>query len=239
MYYPKYKSESSLMEVCEGGEGWGGCTYVCVCWGMGGWMCVYNHTNPFILHSTSSELPALLQAGRPDTGRGRVQTEAGPRQSEAHTQHPLQSYVHTYSLCVSLPVSVTCQLVMSLNVVMYSILSFCHLTMSHCTATYMPVTQLCGRASDMSCCRTVNNCQITVCTCHLVSCVLHVTSLSSGATCTDPAPSPPLPQNSSSWVLNDLAAVYWRVMGNGEMAVRCLKVALQHSPAKCRVSVGV
>ena len=46
--------------------------------------------------------------------------------------------------------------------------------------------------------------------------------------------SPPLPlrQNSSSWVLNDLAAVYWRVMGNGEMAVRCLKVALQHAPAK-------
>ena len=50
---------------------------------------------------------------------------------------------------------------------------------------------------------------------------------------------PPLPQNSSSWVLNDLAAVYWRVMGNGEMAVRCLKVALQHAPAKYRVSVSV
>ena len=50
---------------------------------------------------------------------------------------------------------------------------------------------------------------------------------------------PPLPQNSSSWVLNDLAAVYWRVMGNGEMAVRCLKVALQHTPAKYRVSVRV
>ena len=44
-------------------------------------------------------------------------------------------------------------------------------------------------------------------------------------------------QNSSSWVLNNLAAVYWRVMGNGEMAVRCLKVALQHAPAKYRVRV--
>ena len=28
-------------------------------------------------------------------------------------------------------------------------------------------------------------------------------------------------------------------MGNGEMAVRCLKVALQHAPAKYRVSVRV
>ena len=60
--------------------------------------------------------------------------------------------------------------------------------------------------------------------------------LSTAVTCVDPTP---LPQNSSSWVLNDLAAVYWRVMGNGEMAVRCLKVALQHAPAKYRVSVSV
>ena len=72
-----------------------------------------------------------------------------------------------------------------------------------------------------------------------MSSVFYITNLSSGATCFDPVPSPPLPQNSSSWVLNDLAAVYWRVMGNGEMAVRCLKVALQHAPAKYRVSVGV
>ena len=28
-------------------------------------------------------------------------------------------------------------------------------------------------------------------------------------------------------------------MGNGEMAVRCLKVALQHAPAKYRVRVRV
>ena len=28
-------------------------------------------------------------------------------------------------------------------------------------------------------------------------------------------------------------------MGNGEMAVRCLKVALQHAPVKYRVSVRV
>ena len=49
----------------------------------------------------------------------------------------------------------------------------------------------------------------------------------------------PSTQNSSSWVLNDLAAVYWRVMGNGEMAVRCLKVALQHAPVNYRVSVRV
>ena len=28
-------------------------------------------------------------------------------------------------------------------------------------------------------------------------------------------------------------------MGNGEMAVRCLKVALQHAPAKYRMSVRV
>ena len=134
------------------------------------WICVYNHTNPSILHSTSSELPALLQAGRPDTGRGRVQTEAGPRQSESHTStHCRATYIRT--LCVSLPVPVTCQLVMSHNVVMYSILSPLNVTPhSLLSLRHVDMTQTCHALYS------VNNCQFTVSTGWPVSC--HQTPLS-------------------------------------------------------------
>lgn len=43
-----------------------------------------------------------------------------------------------------------------------------------------------------------------------------------------------LDKNASCWVANVMAGVYWRVTGNGEMSVRCLKAALQTAPAKHR-----
>ena len=43
-------------------------------------------------------------------------------------------------------------------------------------------------------------------------------------------------QNCSSWVLFNLAALYWRVAGEGELAVNCLKHALFHSGPSNKVN---
>ena len=36
-------------------------------------------------------------------------------------------------------------------------------------------------------------------------------------------------QNESSWVLYNLAALYWRIVGDGQQAIKCLKLALHVS----------
>ena len=46
-------------------------------------------------------------------------------------------------------------------------------------------------------------------------------------------------QNSTSWVLSNLAALYWRVVGQGQLAIKCLKHALYYSNEHNRVKVGV
>ena len=46
-------------------------------------------------------------------------------------------------------------------------------------------------------------------------------------------------QNSTSWVLSNLAALYWRVVGQGQLAIKCLKHALYYSNEQNRVRVGV
>ena len=43
-------------------------------------------------------------------------------------------------------------------------------------------------------------------------------------------------QNSSSWVVLNLAALYWRVNGNATRAVQCLRAALYFSPTQYKVS---
>ena len=48
-------------------------------------------------------------------------------------------------------------------------------------------------------------------------------------------PPPPFPQNSTSWVVTNLAALYWRVVGQGPPAVQCLKNALHYGPDNMRV----
>ena len=36
-------------------------------------------------------------------------------------------------------------------------------------------------------------------------------------------------QNDSSWILSNLAALYWRIHGDGEQAINCLKHAIYYS----------
>lgn len=43
-----------------------------------------------------------------------------------------------------------------------------------------------------------------------------------------------LKQNVTSWVLNNLAAVYWRVLGHAEFAIDCLVAAYHFSPAHAK-----
>ena len=45
------------------------------------------------------------------------------------------------------------------------------------------------------------------------------------------------PQNSTSWVLSNLAALYWRVVGQGQLAIKCLKHSLYYSNEYTRVSL--
>ena len=45
-------------------------------------------------------------------------------------------------------------------------------------------------------------------------------------------------QNSTSWVLSNLAALYWRVVGQGQLAIKCLKHSLYYSNEYTRVSVN-
>jgi hypothetical protein len=40
----------------------------------------------------------------------------------------------------------------------------------------------------------------------------------------------------SSWVLSNLAALYWRIVGQGQLAIKCLKHALYFSKDDQRVS---
>ena len=42
-------------------------------------------------------------------------------------------------------------------------------------------------------------------------------------------------QNNTCWVLPNLAALYWRITGDGQQAIKCLKHALHHSPPPNRV----
>jgi len=44
-------------------------------------------------------------------------------------------------------------------------------------------------------------------------------------------------QNSTSWVLNNLASLYWRVKGHAVHAVDCAMVAYQYSPKHTVVSI--
>ena len=41
-------------------------------------------------------------------------------------------------------------------------------------------------------------------------------------------------KNSTSWVLSSAAALYWRVKGNAEEAVNCLRHSLYYAPFKMR-----
>ena len=44
-----------------------------------------------------------------------------------------------------------------------------------------------------------------------------------------------LRSNSTSWVLSTAAALYWRVRGNSEQAVKCLRHSLYYSPREMKV----
>lgn len=41
--------------------------------------------------------------------------------------------------------------------------------------------------------------------------------------------------NTNSWILSNLAALYWRIVGQGQMAIKCLKHALYFSDENSRV----
>lgn len=41
--------------------------------------------------------------------------------------------------------------------------------------------------------------------------------------------------DSTSWVLSNLAALYWRIVGQGQLAIKCLKHALYYSDESVRV----
>jgi len=45
-----------------------------------------------------------------------------------------------------------------------------------------------------------------------------------------------LDSNPNSWVLSNLAALYWRIVGQGQLAIKCLKHALYFSDENARVS---
>jgi len=42
-------------------------------------------------------------------------------------------------------------------------------------------------------------------------------------------------QNSTSWVLNNLASLYWRVKGRGDLAANCLLAAYHSAPSNAKV----
>ena len=44
-------------------------------------------------------------------------------------------------------------------------------------------------------------------------------------------------QNSSSWVLLNVASLYWRVQGDTVEAIKCLRQALYFSPSNARVGI--
>ena len=130
--------------------GWGSC----VCWGMYWWMGVHNHSN---FHLSFTPPPqSFLHSFKP---ADLTLEEAGSRLRQAldkvrHTQHPLQSYVHTYSVCVT---ACTCHL--SARHVTQRCNVFNSVT-PQCHTTQLTVTQACGHDSDMSCsliCEQVSN----------------------------------------------------------------------------------
>lgn len=41
-------------------------------------------------------------------------------------------------------------------------------------------------------------------------------------------------KNESNWVISNLAALYWRIVGNGQQAIKCLKHSLYHAPINHR-----
>lgn len=43
-------------------------------------------------------------------------------------------------------------------------------------------------------------------------------------------------QNQTSWVLSSMAALYWRVKGQGKKAIDCLRQALHYAPHQMKVS---
>lgn len=42
-------------------------------------------------------------------------------------------------------------------------------------------------------------------------------------------------QNQTSWVLSSMAALYWRVKGQGKKAIDCLRQALHYAPHHMKV----
>ena len=46
-------------------------------------------------------------------------------------------------------------------------------------------------------------------------------------------------QNSTSWVLLNIASLYWRVQGDTAEAIKCLRQALSFSPPNARVCVAL
>lgn len=44
-------------------------------------------------------------------------------------------------------------------------------------------------------------------------------------------------QNQTSWVLSSMAALYWRVKGQGKKAIDCLRQALHYAPHQMKVSI--
>lgn len=45
-------------------------------------------------------------------------------------------------------------------------------------------------------------------------------------------------QNQTSWVLSSMAALYWRVKGQGKRAIDCLRQALNSAPHHMKVPLG-
>lgn len=45
-----------------------------------------------------------------------------------------------------------------------------------------------------------------------------------------------LTQNQTSWVLSSMAALYWRVKGQGKRAIDCLRQALNYAPHHMKVT---
>lgn len=50
------------------------------------------------------------------------------------------------------------------------------------------------------------------------------------------SPSPMKLQNQTSWVLSSMAALYWRVKGQGKRAIDCLRQALNYAPHHMKAS---
>ena len=43
-------------------------------------------------------------------------------------------------------------------------------------------------------------------------------------------------QNETNWVVSNLAALYWRIVGDGVQSLKCLKHALYHAPSHNKVN---